>query len=136
AEGLIEAFLGEDLKGRRILLPRAAEAREILPEKLRERGAEVRVVTAYRTILPEESREALIAALEEGVDVVTFTSSSTARNFFRLLDGREELLRKVTLASIGPITSETLRQLGHPPGIEAREYTIAGLIEAILEHFS
>ncbi len=136
AEGLIEAFLGEDLKGRRILLPRAAEAREILPEKLRERGAEVRVVTAYRTILPEESREALIAALEEGVDVVTFTSSSTARNFFRLLDGREELLRKVTLASIGPITSETLRQLGHAPGIEAREYTIAGLIEAILEHFS
>ena len=136
AEGLIAAFAKLDLKGQKILLPRAEEAREILPEKLREMGAEVAVVPAYRTVLPEESRKALLSALEEGVDLVTFTSSSTAKNFFKLLEGRENLLQNVVLASIGPITSETLRKLGHPPQIEAREYTIAGLVAAILEYFS
>ncbi len=136
AEGLIAAFAGLEIRGQKILLPRAEEAREILPEKLREMGAEVRVVPAYRTVLPEESRRALLSALEEGVDLVTFTSSSTARNFFKLLEGREDLLKNVVLASIGPITSETLRKLGHPPQIEAREYTIAGLMTAIREYFS
>ncbi|MBX6423319.1 uroporphyrinogen-III C-methyltransferase [Thermosulfurimonas sp. F29] len=136
AEGLVAAFERVDLKGRRILLPRAEVAREILPERLREMGATVEVVPAYRTVLPEESRRALISALEEGVDMVTFTSSSTARNFFRLIEGRERLLENVVLASIGPITSQTLRDLGYPPAVEAREYTIAGLVRAILEYFS
>ncbi len=136
AEGLIEAFRKIDLKGQRILLPRAQEAREILPEKLQEMGAEVKVVSAYQTVLPEESRQKLLSALKEGIDIITFTSSSTAKNLFQLLEGQEELLQGVTLASIGPITSETLRKLGFPPQIEAQEYTISGLVSAIQEYFS
>ncbi|QJA05954.1 uroporphyrinogen-III C-methyltransferase [Thermosulfurimonas marina] len=135
AEGLIEAFSKVDLQGKKVLLPRAEEAREILPESLREMGAQVEVVPAYRTVLPEESQRLLEEALSQGVDLVTFTSSSTARNFFKLLGGRE-LPQGIRLASIGPITSETLRELGHPPHIEAREYTIQGLVEAIREHFA
>ncbi len=136
AEGLIEALSQEDLRGKRILIPRALEAREILPEKLREMGAEVEVVPTYRTVLPEEEAEAARSALREGVDVVTFTSSSTAKNLLRMLgDDARELLSGVTLASIGPITSETLRKAGFEPQIEAREYTIPGLVKAILEHF-
>ncbi|RUM88013.1 MAG: uroporphyrinogen-III C-methyltransferase [Thermodesulfatator sp.] len=135
AEGLIEAFSREDLRGKKILLPRAEEAREILPESLRKMGAEVEVVPAYRTVLPEESRKLLEEALSRGIDLVTFTSSSTARNFFRLL-GDRELPEEVLLASIGPVTSATLRELGHPPHIEAREYTIPGLVEAIRKYFA
>lgn len=136
AEGLIAAFEKMEIAGKKILLPRAEEAREILPKKLRDFGAEVKVVPAYRTVLPEESREALLSALKEGVDLITFTSSSTAKNLFKLLEGHESLLEGVVLASIGPITSETLRKLGHPPQIEAREYTIPGLVSAILDYFS
>ena len=136
AEGLVAAFERMDIAGRKILIPRAEEAREILPQKLREFGGEVLVVPAYRTVLPEESREALISALKEGVDLITFTSSSTAKNLFKLLEGHEALLEGVELASIGPITSETLRRLGHLPRIEAKEYTISGLVSAILEYFS
>lgn len=136
AEGLIAAFEKMEIAGKKILLPRAEEAREILPKKLRDFGAEVKVVPAYRTVLPEESREALLSALKEGVDLITFTSSSTAKNLFKLLEGHESLLEGVVLASIGPITSETLKKLGHPPQIEAREYTIPGLVSAILDYFS
>ncbi len=137
AEGLLEAFSQEDLAGKKILIPRALEAREILPEKLREMGAEVVVAPAYRTILPEESAEEARRALQEGVDVVTFTSSSTAKNLLKMLgEEAKSLLSKTLLASIGPITSDTLRKAGLNPAIEAREYTIKGLIEAISEYFS
>ncbi len=136
AEGLLEAFSQEDLRGVRILIPRALEAREILPEKLKEMGARVEVVPTYRTVLPEEEGARVRKALEEGVDVVTFTSSSTARNLLRLLgEDAFRLLSGVLLASIGPITSETLRQAGLSPAIEAQEYTIPGLVRAIVAYF-
>ncbi len=132
AEALVEALEKEGVSGKRVLLARAEEAREVLPEALREMGAEVEVVPAYRTVLEESSREPLLEALKEGVDLVTFTSSSTVKNFFRLLDENEELLSGVKFASIGPITSGTLRALGYEPFVEAEEYTVEGLVRAIV----
>ncbi|WP_456430986.1 uroporphyrinogen-III C-methyltransferase [Thermosulfuriphilus sp.] len=138
AEGLIEALGQESLSGARILIPRALEAREILPEKLREQGAEVVVAPAYKTIRPEGGRERLHRILEEGLDVVTFTSSSTVRNFVEMIGGPEEarrLLSGVKIASIGPITSQTARDLGLSVDIEPQAYTIVALVEAIREFF-
>lgn len=136
AEGLIEALKGEDLRGQRVLIPRALEAREILPQKLREQGAEVTVAPAYQTVIPEGVAERAKKELSQGVDLVTFTSSSTAKNLLKLLgEEAERLLKGVLLASIGPITSETLRRAGFSPHIEAEEYTIEGLVKAILAHF-
>ena len=136
AEGLIEAFRQEDLAGKKVLIPRALEAREILPEELKAMGAEVTVAPAYRTVLPEESVAVVKEELRKGVDVITFTSSSTAKNLLKML-GEEApaLLAQVKLASIGPITSETLRRAGFEPHIEATEYTIEGLVQAILAYF-
>lgn len=137
AEGLLEALSKEDLKDKKILIPRAREAREILPEKLREMGAEVDVIPVYQTILPREGKEKLHQALKEGVDVITFTSSSTAQNLLKLLgEEAHSLLKGVVLASIGPITSETLRKAGLKPTIEAQEYTIPGLVKAIQDYFA
>ncbi|WP_457755466.1 uroporphyrinogen-III C-methyltransferase [Thermodesulfatator indicus] len=136
AEGLLEALLKEELAGKKVLIPRALEAREILPEKLREAGAEVEVVPAYQTILPEEEATRLKKELEQGVDVITFTSSSTAKNLLKMLgDEARSLLSEVVLASIGPITTETLKKAGFTPQVEAKEYTIPGLVKAILEYF-
>ncbi len=136
AEGLLEVLMKEDLSGKRVLIPRALEAREILPEKLREAGAEVVVAPAYQTIIPEEETEAARRAFREGVDVVTFTSSSTAKNLLKMLgEEARELLSGVVLASIGPITSETLRRAGFEPTVEAQEYTIPGLVKAIVDYF-
>ena len=137
AEGLIEALEREGVSGSQILIPRAREAREILPERLKELGAEVEVVPAYETVLPEEEAEAARRALKEGVDAVTFTSSSTVKNLLRMLgEEAKELLKGVVLASIGPITSETLRRAGLEPTCEAKEYTIPGLVEAITAYFT
>lgn len=139
AEGLIEALGKETLSGARILIPRALEAREILPVKLREQGAEVVVAPAYKTIRPSGGAERLKRILEEGLDVVTFTSSSTVRNFVAMIGGPEaasNLLSGVKVASIGPITSQTARELGLKVDIEPQTYTIAALVEAIRGYFS
>ena len=136
------------VKGKRVLLARAKVARDVIPRELRQLGAYVDVVEAYETVVPHSSRIRLRAALKDSKrrpDVVTFTSSSTARNFVALLErGREPALSLpkgrprhtsldgIRLASIGPITSSTLRELGLPVDIEAEEYTIPGLIRAIL----
>lgn len=133
-EGLALAFQKINLKEKKVLLLRAKEAREILPEALRKQGAEVKVLAIYETLLPEDSKERLNQVLKEGIDLITFTSSSTVRNFFALLTNKE-LLKEVKLASIGPITSETLRNFGFEPHIEAKEYTVEGLVLAIKEFF-
>jgi len=133
-EGLAEVFSGMDLKGKKILIARAKEAREVLPSILKELGAEVDILPVYETLVPEESREELNKALENGVNLITFTSSSTVKNFFKLLE-KKELLENVYLASIGPVTSKTLREHGFNPHIEAKEYTIEGLVSAIKEYF-
>ncbi len=134
-EGLLEAFDSVDLAGKRVLIARAKKARNVLPKGLEERGAFVKVLPVYETICPEDSREKLIGLLKEGVDVITFTSSSTVENFFKLLGEEKELLSGVKFASIGPITSQTLKEYGFEPHIEAEVHTIDGLVEAILRYF-
>jgi uroporphyrinogen-III synthase len=151
AESVV-ASLRRKVKGKRVLLARAKVARDVIPRELRKVGARVDVVEAYETVIPRTSRQRLRAALQSDKrrpDVITFTSSSTVRNFVALLEessgwvgrvhttsntiraSRKRYLKGIRLASIGPVTSSTLRELGLPVDIEAAEYTIPGLIKAI-----
>jgi uroporphyrinogen III methyltransferase/synthase len=133
AESLVEAFAGIDLAGRRILLPRAAVARDLVPVELGKRGAVVEVVEAYRTALPEdaEARARAIFGGPRKPHWVTFTSSSTVRNL--LAAAGPAALEGVRAASIGPVTSATLREYGILPAAEARPFTMDGLVQAILD---
>jgi len=141
AESVVET-LAEKVRGQRVLLCRAKVARDVIPRELRQAGARVDVVEAYETVVPAESRQLLRAALArpkgESAQVlaITFTSSSTVHNYLKLLGVRaakSELVRGVLNASIGPVTSETLRSYGLTVDVQAREYTIPGLLEALLE---
>jgi len=140
AESLLEALLPHIHPGSRVLLVRAATARDLLPESLTRAGAEVTVAEAYRTIVPEasiQSLRALFAAPEQHPDAVTFTSSSTATNLIPLLEAAGlKLPQSIVRASIGPITSETLRTLGLPPTIEAPEATTASLAATLASYFA
>jgi len=122
-----------DVCGQRILLPRADIAREALAIDLRQRGAVVDEIAAYRT-LPAMLDPIGLAELRRGVDVITFTSSSTVRNFVALV-GRESLSPSTLIACIGPITASTARELGLHVDIMASEYTMDGLVNALVEHF-
>jgi uroporphyrinogen-III synthase len=137
AESVVRSLKGK-VKGRRVLLVRAKVARDVIPRELRKAGAHVDVVEAYETVVPETSRRRLRAALRnpgKSPHVVTFTSSSTVRNFVQLLGtrGKPKLLNGIQTASIGPVTSATLRELGLPVDIAAREFTIPGLVTAIVD---
>jgi len=122
----------ERLTGKRVLIPRALEAREELPEGLRARGADVTVVAAYATVTDESSKEPLRKRLEaEPVDVITFTSASTVRNFMSLI-GDTRLPEDVVAACIGPITADAARRHGFRNIASASEHTIEGLLEALL----
>jgi uroporphyrinogen III methyltransferase/synthase len=132
AEGLLAAFEPYDLSGARILLPRAAVARDLVPSELRKRGAKVDVVEAYRTVLPAEAAERIRTVFARKPDVITFTSSSTVQNFVAAAGGAS-VLDGVRVASIGPITSETARRLGVAVTAQAREFTVDGLLAAICE---
>jgi uroporphyrinogen-III synthase len=132
AESIV-ASLREQIAGKRVLLARAKLARDVIPRELRKLGGSVDVVEAYETVIPQSSRTRLRAILKDAKrrpDVITFTSSSSARNFVALV-GRKSLPDGLRLASIGPVTSSTLRELGLPVDIEANEYTIPGLIKAL-----
>jgi uroporphyrinogen III methyltransferase/synthase len=125
------------LEGSRILLPRADIAREALPGLLRNEGAVVEVVVVYRTVpAQDEIRRAVELVLQGGIDIVTFTSGSTAKSFFSAIEDTNNLQGKFIPASIGPITSQVLRDLGFAPGIEAGTYTSEGLVEAIVQYYS
>jgi uroporphyrinogen-III synthase len=138
AESVVKG-LRDKVKDKRVLLIRAKVARDVIPEELRAAGAQVDVVEAYETVVPEKSRvrlRALMRNSERRPHIVTFTSSSTAKNFVELLGnfnaGRPRWLKQIQLASIGPVTSATLRELQLPVAIEAREFTMGGLIRAIV----
>jgi len=135
AESIIDGLKDKIDKNTKILIPRAKVAREILPEKLREFGARVDVATAYQTIVDDSCADKIKEMLEKKeVDIVTFTSSSTVKNFVKVLGEMDvkKALENVTIASIGPITSNTAKELGLKVDISAKEYTIKGLVEAIL----
>ncbi len=124
--------------GQRVLLPRADIARPELAQALKEMGMEVREVTTYRNLLPRGAADFNWKDIFSGSKkpVITFTSSSTVRNFFRLLgeDRTKEWAQNSLLASIGPVTSETVRSFGFKVDIEASVYTMDGLLEAILAY--
>jgi uroporphyrinogen-III synthase len=147
AESVVRS-LKDKVKGQRVLLVRAKVARDVIPRELRKAGALIDVVEAYETVVPEPSRRRLNAVLKSPLrrpHVVTFTSSSTVRNFVELLGGSRSAKRAIGgvrgqecprhtlfLASIGPVTSSTLRELGLKADIAAKEYTIPGLVAAIV----
>jgi len=138
AESVLAAFESEDLDGKNVLLPRAAVARDLIPVELRKRGALIDVVAAYQTVPPDASSALAekIFAADEKPDWITFTSSSTVKNFAKLCQAEHlpgERLQGVRIASIGPVTSRTIRELGFRVDAQAREYTVAGLVESIIE---
>jgi uroporphyrinogen-III synthase len=139
AESLAESLLRE-ASGKSVLLVRAAEARDHLPDTLSAAGATVTIAEAYRNQNPTESIPALQQLFNSPShypDAITFTSASTARNLSNLLEAANLTLPpNLVLASIGPITSETLRDIGHPPTIEAAESTIPALVQALANFFS
>ena len=137
AESVVESLCGK-VEGERVLLARARVARDVIPRKLRKAGAKVDVVEAYETVVPEPSRKMLSALMrkpQSRPDVITFTSSSTVRNFVELMGG-QKTPPDTRLASIGPITSATLRECGLTVHIEAKEYTIPGLVREIVDALS
>jgi uroporphyrinogen III methyltransferase/synthase len=139
AEGVIASLANEDIRGTHILIPRAEVAREILPEQLRELGAMVDVIPVYRTIAPVVDLASLTQQLHDGqIAAVTFTSSSTVRNFVELFGGRDAvrpLLAQVVIACIGPITACTAKEYGLTTTVMPAENTISALAEAIMRHF-
>lgn len=137
AESLVEALAAhDDVRGARILIPRAETARDALPEGLRSRGAVVDVIPVYRT-LPVLSDGASLAGeiLAGRIDVVTFTASSTVRYFVESVGAEAAASGRFRGAAIGPVTAATAREYGIPVTIEALEYTTAGLVDALVQYF-
>jgi uroporphyrinogen III methyltransferase/synthase len=128
AEGLIEALEDQEVAGAGVLVARAAEARDVLPDALRERGAEVDVVALYETVREQPEESEIEAA--QSADYVTFTSSSTVTNLTEALGDR--FPADARIVSIGPITSETVRAAGLEVDVEAERHDIDGLLAALL----
>jgi uroporphyrinogen III methyltransferase/synthase len=139
AEGLLAALRDERWRGKQVLLARAAQAREILPQELRRRGARVEVVAVYETIVPQRSKQRArtVFSARRKPDAITFTSSSTVKNFFALGGRRwaRRVLAGVTIATIGPVTSRTARALGLEVAVEADPYTVPALVQALERYF-
>jgi uroporphyrinogen III methyltransferase/synthase len=135
AEGILQSFSALDLQGKNILIPRAAKARDILPEGLRKMGATVDVVTAYQTVNSGRKKEELTELLEAGaVDIITFTSSSTVTNFAEIMGKDFVLPPQVRVACIGPVTAATARKAGFQIDIEQKEYTMQGLVQSLINY--
>ena len=138
AEGLIEGLKRAGVSGQRVLLARAAEAREILPNELERLGALVRIVKVYKTVMPPIERERIQQMFRDRlIDVVMFASSSTARNFFQLFDEAHDLkknLHGTIIASIGPITAKTIREIGLDVHVMAAQNTIPALVQSLVDY--
>ena len=138
AEGLLDSLKGRILPGTRILIPRAKVARDILPETLRSWGAEVDVLEAYQTLPAHNNRDDFFQAISERrIDLVTFTSSSSVASLAELVAPKSlrELLDDVAIASIGPVTSETVEKHGLKVSVQPDRYDIPSLVEAIRCHY-
>lgn len=139
AEGLLALFPRDDVSGKRFLIARAEKARDVLPQSLTDLGGHVEVVAVYRTVQPEDAETGKVRKIleEKLVDAVTFTSSSTVTHLIGMLGDNDalRLLDGIIVASIGPVTSQTLKANGLPVHVEAAKYTIDGLLEALANHF-
>lgn len=139
AEAILDGFKKMGVEGKRILLARAQKARDVLPKGLRKMGAEIDVVEAYRTINPKGGSKKLRQFLTDGgIDVITFTSSSTVNHFADLLKKEDlrQLLKGIVIACIGPVTARTAKTWGMKVHIQPKEYTIPALTRAIADYFS
>ncbi len=139
AEGVVAAFQALEIHGERILFPKADRARDVIPAALEKLGAHVSAPVTYRNIIPGSLPPAALTALEERrIDCITFTASSTALNLAAMTGEKRlrELLAGVAVASIGPVTSKTCRELGLTVHIEPKKYTIPALTEAIVRYYS
>ena len=146
-DGLAETLIKTDVKGMRVLIPRALKARETLPQSLGSAGAEVTIAPVYQNVLPtsstgEQLKDNLHSALQEkSVDMVTFTSSSTVRNFVALLDidtpdELQKLMSGVAVAAIGPITAKAAENAGLKVDVQPEEFTIPDLVDGIVTYFT
>ena len=138
-EGVVAAFAALDLKGARILFPRADKARAVIPEGLAALGARVSAPVLYRNVVPDALPAPALEALDAGeVDCVAFTASSTAENLAAMLGAErfKRLLGGVVVAAIGPIAAKTCRRLGLEVGVEPEVYTLEALTDALADHFS
>ena len=139
AESLAETLVPH-AAGSRVLLVRAEEARDVLPDSLKQAGATVTIAPAYRNQVPASSLSAIrevFSSPESYPDIITLTSGSAVRSLFSLIEAAGLVLPPgIGLASIGPITSQVLRELGYEPTIEAREATISALVEALESLFA
>jgi uroporphyrinogen III methyltransferase/synthase len=137
AESLLESLAPFDLAGQRILLPRAAVARDVIPAELVRRGARIDVVDAYRTTLPETASAQILDVFSgrHKPHAITFASSSAVRNFVNAAGG-VSVLDGVQVFTIGPVTTETAKNLGLSVTAQALEYTGAGMLTAIVDHFA
>jgi len=137
SEGVVRAFAGEDLRGCRILLPRAEQARDVIPEGLEKMGAKVDVVAVYRTLRSDREAAELLPLFAGGkVDVITFTSPSTVTQFLGIMGPDFHLPSRVRIACIGPVTAAAARKAGLTVDILQERYTIPELVDAIAAHFN
>jgi len=139
AEGVVAAFAAMDISGKRILFPKGDRAREVIPDELTRMGAQVTAPVAYTNETPEEiPAEALQALEERRVDCVTFTSSSTVQNLASILGENHflHLMEGVLVASIGPVTSKSCRDLGLDVHLEPAEYTLDAMAAQLIEHYA
>jgi len=137
AEGLIEALAGRVLHGQRVLLPRAKGGRDVLITGLQERGAVVDELVLYEAVVPRAPDAEGLRRLRAGdIDIATFASSSSVRNLVAMLGGDVTPLRDVTIAAIGPVTAQAVREAGLEPAVVAEEHSIVGLLRALVLHFA
>lgn len=135
AEGVV-ALLQDRVNGKRLLYPKAAQARDLIPAQLSAAGAEVIAPVAYASVAPAGAADSLHKALAAGLDLLTFTASSTVKNFVDLLDAKGlAMAQKIPVASIGPLTSETARTLGFNVVVEPQHATLEDMVTAIKDYF-
>jgi uroporphyrinogen III methyltransferase/synthase len=136
SEGVVRAFEKHDLKGLRILLPRAETARDVIPEGLAGLGAAVDVVTVYRTVASARQKEELEPLMASGeIDIITFTSPSTVTHFIEIMGKDFALPPQVRIACIGPVTADAVKKAGLPVHIMREEFTVPGLVAAMIEYY-
>ncbi len=135
AEGILKSFASMDLSGKKLLIPRAAAARDILPDGLRKQGATVDVATTYLTVNSGRKKEELTKLIDAGeVDIITFTSSSTVTNFVEIMGSDYALPSFIQIACIGPVTAATANKAGFQIDISQEEYSMKGLVQSLINY--